>query len=161
MFDGLGGPMLARALVFALVLGACVHQADRSGSEAQIRQRIALMTEAFNAHDAHAQASFFAEDADFVSARGLRWRGAAEIERGLAGLFATSLRQARLEMEEVEVRVIRDDLAIAHVRNRLSGRLLPDGQTAPPHEEISVRVFDRSGGDWRIAAFHNTLIESR
>ena len=155
--------MLARALIlsFALISCGCAHEADRGGNETEIRQQIIRMTEAFNAHNARAQASFFTEDADFVSARGLRWRGAGEIEEGLERLFATSLQQARLDTQEVTVRFVRDDMAVAHVRNRLSGRLLADGQTAPPHEEISVRVYVRESGTWRIVAFHNTLIEAR
>jgi hypothetical protein len=51
----------------------------------------------------------------------------------------------------VSVRLLRPGIALAHVINELSGPIAPDHQRAPP------RVKD--GGEWRVAAFHNTIVQ--
>ena len=55
------------------------------------------------------------------------------------------------------VRFIRPDVALAHVTNEFSGLVSPDGQTLPPHRELSTRVLVKDDGAWRITAFHNTI----
>ena len=45
------------------------------------------------------------------------------------------------------------------MRNELSGLINPDGQTLPAHQELSVRVFVKDEGTWRITAFHNTIVQ--
>jgi hypothetical protein len=50
-------------------------------------------------------------------------------------------------------------VALAHVTNELSGLIAPDGGRPPPHQELSLRVFVKEGGEWRVAAFHNTLVQ--
>ena len=85
-------------------------------TEVVIRSIIESMTEAFNRHDGEGQASFFAEDADFVSGRGLRWLGRSEIESGLSDLFRSALRSAHLETLDIHIRIVRDDLVCAHVK---------------------------------------------
>jgi uncharacterized protein (TIGR02246 family) len=59
----------------------------------------------------------------------------------------------------VSVRFVRPDIALAHVKNELSGLIGPDGQTSPPHQELSVRVFVKNEGAWRITVFHNTIVQ--
>jgi hypothetical protein len=33
-----------------------------------------------------------------------------------------------------------------------------DGSTEPPHSELSIRVFQKDNGIWRVIAFHNTTV---
>ena len=50
-------------------------------------------------------------------------------------------------------------LALVHVTNELSGLIGASGQTLPPHQELSLRVFVKGDdGAWRLAAFRNTPI---
>jgi uncharacterized protein (TIGR02246 family) len=56
------------------------------------------------------------------------------------------------------IRFVKPDVAIVHVTSEISGFLNPDGSTAPPHNELSIRVFQKDGGIWRVAAFHNTTV---
>jgi hypothetical protein len=60
----------------------------------------------------------------------------------------------------VTIRFIRADVAIAHVTNQITGFLGPDGSTEPPHDELSIRVFVKQGGNWSVVAFHNTTVAS-
>jgi uncharacterized protein (TIGR02246 family) len=130
-----------------------------SADEELVRKVIVQMTEGFNAHDANASTIMYTADADLVTVRGERFRGTAEFEKGLAAIFATRAREASHRTLNVSVRFIRPDVALAHVTNELSGLIGPEGQRPAPHQELSLRVFVREGQNWRVAAFHNTLIQ--
>ena len=86
-------------------------------------------------------------------------KGIAEIEKGLTTIFETRGRNVTLRTLDVAVRFIRPDVALAHVTNELSGLAGPEGQTLPPHQELSIRVLVKDQGVWRITAFHNTIVQ--
>jgi len=88
--------------------------------EEAIKKVIAGTTEAFNKHDAKAFAAFYASDAELVTVRGERMKGAAEIEKGLATIFATRARAATLKTLDLSIRLIKPDVAVAHVTNEMS-----------------------------------------
>lgn len=127
--------------------------------EEAIRRVIVEMTEGFNKHDARASTQMYTSDADLITVRGERYHGTTEFEKGLASIFTTRAREATHRTINVSVRFIRSDVALAHVTNELSGLIAPDGQRPPPHQELSLRVFVKESGAWRVAAFHNTLIQ--
>ena len=125
--------------------------------EEAIKEVIAQTTAAFNNHDAVAFARLYTSDADLVSVRGEWMKGTSGIERGLARVFATRAKHATLKPLEVRVAVIRPEVAVAHVTNELSGLEDLEGNTLPPHRELSIRVLVKDGGVWRVRAFHNTI----
>jgi uncharacterized protein (TIGR02246 family) len=130
------------------------------GSEAEaVKAVISATTEAFNRHDARAWAQLATPDARLVTVRGESMRGAAEIENGLQSIFKTRARNATLRTLDVTVKFIKPDVALAHVTNEMSGVVAPDGTAMPPHQELSIRVLVKDGGVWRIAAFHNTILQ--
>lgn len=146
---------LATALVLLIPAGPAAANPD---DEAAIRRVVVDMTEAFNRHDARDATRMYTADADLVTVRGERFRGTAEFEKGLAAIFASRAREATHRTLDVSVRFLGPDVALAHVTNELSGLIAPDGQRPPPHKELSLRVFVKLGGQWRVAAFHNTLV---
>jgi uncharacterized protein (TIGR02246 family) len=152
---------IAASIVLAVCLAAStVARAQGTAEDEQaIRQVITEMTEGFNRHDAQASTRMYTSDADLITVRGERFRGTQEFEKGLAQIFATRAREATHRTLNVSVRFIRPDVALAHVTNELSGLISPDGQRPPPHQELSLRVFVKDGGQWRVAAFHNTLVQ--
>jgi uncharacterized protein (TIGR02246 family) len=127
-------------------------------NEELIRGVITDMTEGFNRHDAKAASQMYTSDADFVTVRGERAKGAGALERQLATIFATRAKEATQRTLDVTVRFITPDVAVAHVTNELSGIVRPDGQRLPPHTELSIRVFVKADGTWKVAAFHNTIV---
>jgi uncharacterized protein (TIGR02246 family) len=84
--------------------------------------------------------------------------GVAEIEKGLAMVFATRAGAATLRTLDISVRLIRPDVALAYVINEISGLIGPDGRTQPPHRELRIRVVVKDNNVWKIAAFHNTML---
>lgn len=111
------------------------------------------MEAAWNAMDGSAFAAPFAEDADFVNIRGEHHRGRAAIAAGhvavLASLYAGSTNRYTVDA----VRLLRPDVALAHVRAELDA---PRGPYAGRHVARMSVVLTRAGGEWEIAALHNT-----
>jgi uncharacterized protein (TIGR02246 family) len=141
------------------VESAVTAQSSRSSNdEAAIRAVITAMTEAFNAHDPKAWTRLCTREVQLVTARGELMNGVAEIEKGLTVLFQTRNRTARARTLDVRVRFIKDDIAVAHVTNELAGVVGSDTQAQPPQRELSLRVFVKESGDWRLTAFHNTFL---
>ena len=138
--------------------GAAQPPGSRPDEEA-IKAVITATTDAFSRRDARAWAKFCTPDAQLVTVRGESMNGVAEIEKGLRAIFQTRGRNVSLRTLSVAVRFIRPDVALAHVTNELSGLINPEGQTLPPHQELSIRVVVKDQGVWRITAFHNTILQ--
>ena len=160
--------MVSQSLVVLIVALGVIAPSDSAGQarppdtrndEDAVKAVIAATTDAFSRHDAKAWVKFCTPDAQLVTVRGESMRGVAEIEKGLSRIFQTRGRNVTLETLDVRVRFIRPDVALAHVTNQLSGLIGPEGQTLPPHHELSIRVLVKDQGAWRITAFHNTILQ--
>jgi uncharacterized protein (TIGR02246 family) len=150
---------IAGLLICYAVTGYAQSPTAREDEEA-IKKVIAGTTEAFNKHDAKAFARFYTPDAELVTVRGERMKGVAEIEKGLAAIFATRATAATLKTLDVSIRFIKPAVAVAHVTNEMSGVVNAGGQEMPPHRELSIRVLVKEKGTWRVTAFHNTIIST-
>jgi uncharacterized protein (TIGR02246 family) len=126
--------------------------------EEAIRASILETLKGFNSHDAKLTTQAYMAEADLVTVRGDVLKGRAEIERRVAGPFATIGKEATQRALDVSIRFIRDDVALAHVSIEMSGLASPTGQALPPHRDLNLRVYVKDGGSWQVSAFHNTLV---
>ena len=153
---------LLLALMVVLHVARASHSSQDKPAAAEVDAIKALMvqmTDAFNRHDAKAWARFCTPDAQLVTVRGESMKGVAKIEKGLSAIFETRGRAANLKTLDIEVRLIRPDVALAHVLNEMSGITAPDGRSLPSHRELSIRVLVKEQDVWRITAFHNTIVQ--
>jgi len=165
------GPLSAFAtiaLVTCLLPAAALARPDDAEP---VRKTVAGFSAAWNSHDMVAFGKLFASDADFVNVAGLWWRGRKEIQmqhawthgaipidtpgfdaadRPYYGIFKSS----SLQIKSIDVRFLRKDVAVAHVRCELLG----DARTANPRVTVLTLVLTRQDGEWLIAAAHNTEI---
>jgi uncharacterized protein (TIGR02246 family) len=114
--------------------------------------------DAWNRHDMNAFAALFADDADFVNVVGVRMRGRAEIQKHHEAIHATRMKTSHLKTLEMDVRSLRPDVAIVHVRWELTDQIAPDGTPLPTRQGILFHVVARTGGKWLIASSQNTDI---
>ena len=149
--------MLACVMLF-FILMSCNQDHDQGKDKETIRDIILQMTEGFNRHDAKAATQMYTSSADFVNVRGDKYIGAEEIQQKLAATFSTRAKQATLKTLNTTIRFVNPELAIAHVTNELSGLVDSAGLKLPSHQELSIRVFIIEKGNWRVTAFHNTMI---
>ncbi len=117
-----------------------------------------LFAKFWNEKDAHALASLFVEDADFVNVVGLWWHNRQDIKKAHHYGLTTFFRASTLVVRRTKLRRVSDDVAVVHARCRLSDQLDPDGQTLEPRFAILVFVVQRFDAGWQVITAQNTDI---
>jgi len=161
--------LTALSLVCAIILVTGIVHAASSDEEA-VRKVVNGFAEAWNRHDMNAFGALFSPDADFVAVRGTHWKGRESIQLNHAfthgaipadsvgvtlpkeayGIFKTS----NLTFKQVDVRFLREDVAVAHVQTELLG----DAHTKAPRHTLLVMILTKENGRWLIAVAQNTEI---
>jgi len=112
------------------------------------------LEDAWNAADGAAFGAPFAPEADFVNIRGDLLSG-EEIAAGHEQIFDTIYAGSTVRYTVLRARALEDRVILAHVRGELNA---PTGPLAGDNEALASVVLVGDGDDYRIAAFHNTLI---
>jgi uncharacterized protein (TIGR02246 family) len=101
--------------------------------------------EAWNRHDAKAYASLFTEDGDCVNVVGWWWKGRAEIEKKLTSAYSYVFHESVLTITDVEVKFPAPDIAVAHVRWKMTYSAYPP--------EAARRYSDAAAAEarWQVA----------
>ena len=131
-------------------MSADLTPGDRAAIEALVRQ----LEAAGKAMDGPAFAVPFAADSDFVNIRGEHFRGRPAIAAGHAAIFRTIYAGSTTQMTVEATRLLRPDVALAHVHSVLDA---PQGPLAGRHGARFSMVLTKESGGWEIVAFHNTL----
>jgi uncharacterized protein (TIGR02246 family) len=114
------------------------------------------LEEAWNAADGAAFAAPFTEDADFVAIRGDHHRTRDAIAAGHQAIFDTIYRGSTLRYSLTHARRLTDDVILVHASQAMDA---PSGPLAGAHSATATLVLVRAADGWRIAAFHNTLVQ--
>ena len=116
---------------------------------------VSELEKAWNAADGAGFARPFAEDGDFVNIRGEHYRTREEIARGHQGIFDNIYKGSVNRYQLADARAIAPTVLLAHVRATLK---VPTGQLAGIHNALFTLVVVQTENEWRIAAFHNTIV---
>lgn len=117
---------------------------------------IKRLEHAWNASDGAAFGTPFAPEADFVTIRGDLHSG-EEIAAGHQQIFDTIYAGSTIRYSVLRARELDDRVILAHVRGTLN---VPTGPVAGESNALASVVLVGDGNDYRIAAFHNTLVAS-
>ncbi len=111
------------------------------------------MVEAWNAGDAAAFISSFADDADFVAFEGTHLKGREEMISFHREIFATVVRGSRIAGDVTFVRFVNAREAVMHSRISYA----PDAGSAELDSRASMQltVVSKREGKWRIEALMN------
>ena len=143
-----------------LLLSSATLAQDASASardEKAVRAVVASLADAWTAADAQAWAKLFTEDADFTVWNGMYSKGRVAIEQGHRQIFNTFYKDTKMRYVVRSVRFLRDDVALVHVDASVV-RNSEDFPASPHAVPLLVMVKDK--GQWRIAAFQNTNVQS-
>src|SRR5271154_2930143 len=161
---------LAAVAMFGSLLANCVLAAPNDADD--VRNVVAALATTWNRHDLDAFGKLFAPDADFVNVAGVSWTGRQSIQtqhayshgvipedspgfteedRRYYGIFKNST----LRLEQIDVRFLRKEVAIAHV----NWELLGDGRAQNSRRGVFLFVLTRQNAGWLIAAAQNTEIK--
>lgn len=120
-----------------------------------MREVIEESARRFDLHDADAWLAVFAPDAVLVNVRGRRWELPGDRDE-VREAFRTALSEASMQLFEVQVRLLRPDLALAHVAMRVGPFVEPLGGRRPAERQLALLVLTKERGRWVVRAFHNT-----
>jgi uncharacterized protein (TIGR02246 family) len=117
-----------------------------------IERAVVALKDAYNKKDGRAiAAAFFIDDADFVTAPALWWRGREEIGRGLdvvlGGPFAS---MTWLSDTVQDIRTVAPGVAAVLICREAESTSLGRRSSGS-----ALRIMGRQGGQWRIIALHN------
>jgi uncharacterized protein (TIGR02246 family) len=149
--------MFAAAGIFAQEK-AKAPAAQKSKDEAMIRANVEQMAKGWNAKSGAEFAKPFAEDADYVIINGMQIKGRAAIEQGHQQIFDTIYKISTLAVSVEQIRFLRPDVAVVHVRSALTVTT-PDNSTRTGDGRITL-VMTKNQDRWEIAAFQNTPIQA-
>jgi uncharacterized protein (TIGR02246 family) len=112
---------------------------------------------AWNAANGEAYASGFTEDADFVNIFGHHGKGRAGIAAGHDQIFRTVYAGSLLDLRVEHTRMLTEDVGLVHAAALL---MVPAGPMKGELRSRPSAVMQKVAGQWRIAAFHNTLVQN-
>ncbi|HUQ32698.1 MAG TPA: SgcJ/EcaC family oxidoreductase [Pyrinomonadaceae bacterium] len=134
------------------------NTANRSKDEAAIRAIIANLSDAWTKGDAKLWGEQFAEDADFTVWTGTYVKGREAITRGHEEIFNTIYKGTKMRLTVQSIRFLRKDAAVAHTE----ARVVKNEEEFPAKpQNVQVFVLTKEKGQWQIAVFQNTRIQSR
>ena len=131
--------------------------ASASNSDADAIRALEVRQEsAWNDHNAHAYAQLFTSDADVVNVLGWWWKSRAELDQKLDKGFRFVFARSHLHIDDVAIRFLTAEVAIAHVQWSMTGAASPDGSGSNvPQKGIQTQTLHKTAGGWLIAAFQN------
>jgi len=115
---------------------------------------VAQMASAWNAGDAQGFARSFQSTGTFTNVNGTTFKGRDAFEQRHREIFAGPLKGSRTTMTIREMRFLRPDVAVANVdcATTVEGR--------PSIESRLLLVLTNDAGQWGIASFHNSALQT-
>lgn len=126
-----------------------------TSEERAIHGLVYQLEAAWNAADATAFASLFAEDAEFIHILGGYYSGREAIEAGHRMIFGTIYKGSTVRYSVEKMKFVRPDLAVVFLRQFL--QFFEDGAARELQARPTILTDGRNGG-WRIIAMQNTRI---
>lgn len=124
-----------------------------------IKKLFTDFNDAFNSHDAHAEAAYFTDDADYITIGGATVKGSAAIEQHLVPLFNGALKNTHRDATLRGIRFLRPDIATVDSDFVASGLVSRDGASMPNAKGIyDWIVMKQPNGRWLIAVWHESYL---
>jgi len=128
--------------------------------EEAIRKTVGGFEEAWNAHDMKAFAKLFREDAEWINAVGMHWRGRDAVVAATTAFHETFLKTNQMKLDAVETRSLGAGYAIAVATVNQDGFTAPDGAVFPKTQDRETFVLVKGPEGWKIAHGHNTRVDA-
>jgi uncharacterized protein (TIGR02246 family) len=147
--------IIASLFLFAVYANAQTDAA-KAGDEAAIRANVEQIVKGWNTKSGAEFAKPFAEDADYVIINGMKIKGRAAIDKGHQEIFDTIYKNSVLSYAVEQLRFLRPDVAVVHIRGVL--QITQSEKTETGNARITL-VMTKNNEKWEIAAFQNTPVK--
>jgi uncharacterized protein (TIGR02246 family) len=142
----LSARLFKQKMLFLLALSLAVTGARAQSGPQEV---VSGLMSSWNAKDAHAFASQFAEDASFVNVTGTIWIGSKDIEEQIGN--AAAFKSSHAEIKPESVRFLRPDVALMHA----TWTITEDPRSPQPRSYLMTMVVNKRNGRWFIVAAQN------
>ena len=151
---------LAKLLALLIILApVAMTQTWDTGERGLIKDIEIDWENAWNRHDVKALTTLVDEDVDFITETGVWLKGRKLFEEHIAYAHTRQYKESAWTTTQIEVNVLRDDIAIVHVSWLIKGEINPDGTPRQIRQGLSTRLMIKQKGRWLIAASQNTKVE--
>lgn len=150
---------LFRSVACALLLfafGSSEARAQAGSAEEANRSLATAFETAWNTHDMPALGRLLTDDVDWINVDAGRGKGRKTVEDGHARVHATKFKDSVLTVKNVEVALLKPDVAIVYVHWGMRGDRDNDGTPRPPREGLFTWVTLKDATGWKIRSSHNT-----
>lgn len=156
---------MRNALVYILAVSFSLLQITPSAAQSSDEQLIKAIEQVWddgwNRHDAKMMASVLADDADFITVGGRKFKGRAAFQAYMEQTQGTQFAASTRRTIETNVRFLTPEIGIVHARASISGDKNPDGSIRQPREVQMTRVVMKRDGRWLVVAAQNTNITAQ
>jgi uncharacterized protein (TIGR02246 family) len=112
---------------------------------------------AWNKHEMQPMDKFVTDDVDWINVNGGHGKGREQVVGGHVRVHATpKFKNSVFTVQNVNVALVRPDVAVVHVTWTMRGDLDLDGTPREPRDGVFTWVTVNDRGTWKIRASHNT-----
>jgi len=140
-------------LTLALLSVNTQAQNNHAADESAMREAVKQLETGWNTKSGALFAKPFAEDADYVIINGHYIKGRAVIESAHQRIFDTIFKDATISLTVQQIRFVRPDVAVVHVKGKRTGPTSDLNQSA-----LLTLFMTKENHGWTIAAFQNTAV---
>jgi uncharacterized protein (TIGR02246 family) len=127
-----------------------------AADEAAVRAVPAMVVDAWARGDGEGVAAAFTEDVDFIAGDGRLVQGRAALVPYFQDQFDDFLAGSQAVADVVNVRFLRDDVAVVHT---IGGIMFPgETEVQPDWVGIQTWVVVKQDGAWLATAYHNSRV---
>ncbi|MBN8569767.1 MAG: SgcJ/EcaC family oxidoreductase [Ignavibacteria bacterium] len=100
----------------------------------------------------------FAAQSDFINIRGMFLaKGTKEkVTEGHQSIFDSFYKDSKIKYDVADAELLNEQTILAHIRAELN---VPQGPLTGTHNSIITIVVIQENNEWKIRAFHNTLVK--
>jgi uncharacterized protein (TIGR02246 family) len=147
---------VAALTVLAMAGSPDSGRADDASPEAANRALATALESAWNAHDMEvAFRNLLTRDVDWVNVNAGHGKGIDPVVQGHARVHAGKFKDSVLTVKNVDVAVLKPDVALVYVIWEMRGDRNDDGTPREPREGLFTWVTVKEDGAWKIRASTN------
>jgi uncharacterized protein (TIGR02246 family) len=128
-------------------------------TDSEVRQVVSEFAATWNRHDMDAMHDLCTADAEWINIVGMHWRGRAAVYKGHDALHKTTFAKTDMTIEDVKPRAIAPGVICAVATMTFGPHVDPTGREIIDLETMGSFVLTSDGDTWKIAHFHNTIID--